>query len=264
MPTQTKYEQGSFSWVDLGTTDANAAKKFYGGLFGWEFDDQPAGPGMTYSMAKLGGQTVCALYTMGKEMQGTPPHWLSYITVDDADATTKKATASGGKVMKEPFDVMTHGRMAVLTDPSGAHVALWQPKGHIGAEVKQDPGTLCWNELFTTNVDQAGKFYVQTFGWKTESIDMGPMGTYTLFNREGAAKGAGNIGGMLAMPPNMKGVPSNWLAYFAVTDVDASTKKAESLGGATIAPPMDIPNIGRFSIVKDPQGAVFALYKNAH
>ncbi len=136
MPIHTKYDHGTFSWVDLGTTDAESAKKFYGGLFGWTFDDQPAGPGMTYSMAKLNGQTACALYTMGKEMAGIPPHWLSYVTVDDADAMAKKATANGGKVMKEPFDVMTHGRMAVLTDPSGASLAIWQPKDNIGAGMK--------------------------------------------------------------------------------------------------------------------------------
>jgi predicted enzyme related to lactoylglutathione lyase len=218
---------------------------------------------MIYSMAKLNGQTVCAMYTMGKEMQGIPPNWLSYVTVDDADAIAKTATANGGKVMKEPFDVMTYGRMAVLTDPSGASLAIWQPKATHGAAVKQDPGSLCWNELFTTNVDAAGKFYVQTFGWKTESMDMGPMGTYTLFRRPDATKND-NAGGMIAMPPNMKGVPSNWLAYFAVTDCDASTKKVTELGGKVIAPPMDIPNIGRFAIVQDPQGAVLALFKTTH
>jgi predicted enzyme related to lactoylglutathione lyase len=263
MPKQTKYEPGTFSWVELATTNGDAAKKFYGGLFGWSFDDHPVGPGMIYSMAKLDGQVVGALYTMDEAMKGVPPNWLSYITVDDADAVTKKATRNGGKVMKEPFDVMTFGRMAVLADPSGAVFAVWQPKDHIGAHVKQDPGSFCWNELFTTNVDAAGKFYVETFGWKTEAVDMGPMGTYTLFKRDGAAKDK-NEGGMLPMPPNMKGVPSNWVAYFAVNDCDASTKKANELGAKTLAAPMDIPNVGRFSIVQDPQGAAFALFKTAH
>ena len=266
MPTYTKHEQGTFSWIELGTTSSEAAKKFYGGLFGWTFSDSPAGPDMTYTMVKLGEDNIGGMYTMGKEMQGIPPNWLSYINVDDADAITKKAIANGGKAMKEPFDVMTYGRMAVLTDPSGGTFAVWQPKQHIGVSRKQDTGTMCWNELFTTNVDAAGKFYAQTFGWKPEAIDMGPMGTYTLFkpsNAKADDKG-NNVAGMMAMPPNMKGVPSNWIAYFAVTDCDASTKKANELGGKTIAPPMDIPNIGRFSMVQDPQGAVFALFKTAH
>lgn len=261
MTTQTKYVQGQFSWADLGTTDAAAAKKFYGPLFGWTFDDTPAGPGMTYSMVKLDGRSVCALYTMGKEMQGIPPHWLSYVTVDDVDAMAKKVTANGGKLMKEPFDVMEHGRMAVLTDPTGAALALWQAKSNTGAEVRGVPGALTWHELYTTNVDQAGKFYVQTFGWKTKSYDMGPAGTYTLLSVAGSDKG---IGGMMPMPANMKGVPSNWVAYFDVADCAASTKKATELGGKVLAPPTEIPNIGTFSIIQDPQGAVFALYKNAH
>jgi predicted enzyme related to lactoylglutathione lyase len=263
MPTQTKYEHGTFSWVDLRTTDVGAAKKFYGPLLGWTFDDQEVGPDMVYSMAKLGGQTACAVSSMPKEMAGVPPHWMSYVTVDDADAIAKKATANGGKVVAGPFDVFTHGRMAVLSDPSGATVAVWQAKDHIGASVKQDPGSLCWNELFTTNVDQAGKFYVQTFGWKTQSMDMGPMGTYTLFNRDGAPKDE-NAGGMMPMPANAKGAPSSWLAYFAVTDCDASAKKVTDLGGKIVAPPMDIPNVGRFAIVQDPQGAMFALFKTTH
>jgi predicted enzyme related to lactoylglutathione lyase len=261
MPTKTKHDHGTFSYVELGTTDAASAKKFYGGLFGWTFDDTPAGPDMTYTICKLGTETACALYKMGKEMQGVPPHWLSYVTVDDVDAITKKAVSNGGKAMKEPFDVMDYGRMSVLTDPTGATLALWQPKTHIGSTVMMEPGALCYNELYTTNVDAAGKFYVQTLGWKTESMDMGAMGTYTLFKRDGATS---NVGGMMAMPPNMKGVPSNWLAYFLVTDCDASAKKAGELGGKVMMPPMDIPKIGRFAVIQDPQGAVFAIFKNAH
>ena len=142
MTTLTKHVAGTFSWAELATSDAEAAKKFYGALFGWAFDDQPAGPDMTYSMAKLGDQTAGALYKMGQEMKGVPPHWLSYVSVDDADATAKKAVAAGGKLIKEPFDVMTFGRMAVVTYPAGATLAIWQPKEHIGATVKNEPGSL--------------------------------------------------------------------------------------------------------------------------
>jgi len=261
MPNRTEYKHGTFSWVDLGTTDSAAAKKFYGALFGWTFDDMPAGPGMTYTMCKLNGQDAAALYTMDKSMQGVPPHWASYIAVDDVDAIAKKVTSAGGKVVKEPFDVLDAGRMVVVEDPTGAIVSFWQGKKHIGAGIVNEPGSLTWNELFTNNVDRAGKFYVQTVGWKTESVDMGPMGTYTLFKRAGED---GNAGGMMNIPPNMQGVPPHWLAYFAVADCDASAKKAGELGGKVAVPPTDIPNIGRFAIVQDPQGATFALFKMGH
>jgi predicted enzyme related to lactoylglutathione lyase len=263
MPERSEYKHGTFSWIDLGTTDAAAAKKFYGALFGWTFDDQPAGPGMTYSMCKLGGRDAAALYTMDKAMQGVPPHWASYITVDNVDARTKKAAQSGGKVLKEAFDVMDVGRMSVIQDPTGAIVNFWQPKKHPGAGVVNEPGALTWNELFTDNVDAAGKFYVQTIGWKTEAVDMGPMGTYTLFQRAGEDK-EGNAAGMMKLSPDMQGVPPHWLAYFAVADCDASAKKVGELGGKVVVPPTDIPNIGRFAIAQDPQGATFALFKMGH
>lgn len=256
MPTHTKFEHGDFSWVDLGTTDAEAAKSFYGGLFGWSFQDMPAGPNMTYSFAKVGDAVVGGLYKMGPEMQGIPPNWLSYINVTDVDATTAKVEGNGGKVMKGPFDVMDQGRMSVLQDPSGGTVAFWQSKKFSNPTLKRDPGSMCWNELLTTNVDAAGKFYATTVGWKTEGMDMGPMGTYTIFSRDGSKDT--QVAGMMAHP--MKGVPSAWIAYFATTDVDASAKKTTELGGKVVTEPMDIPNIGRFAMVQDPQGAVFALF----
>lgn len=266
MPTRTSYEHGTFSWLELGTTDSESAKKFYGGLFGWTFDDMPAGPGMTaastYSMCKMGTETVAALYKMGAEMKSVPSHWASYITVTDVDATAKKAATNGGKVVKEPFDVMDVGRMAVIEDPTGATFCLWQAKKHIGATLTGEPGSMAWNELFTRNVDRAGKFYIDTIGWTTESVNMGKMGTYTLFNLANDKKN--NKGGMMPIAPDMKSVPPHWLAYIAVADCDASAKKVTSLGGKVMMDPMDIPNIGRFAIVQDPQGATFALYKGAH
>ncbi len=124
-----------------------------------------------------------------------------------------------------------------------------------------EPGALTYNELLTNDVDRAGKFYVQTIGWTTQAVDMGPMGTYTLFKRTGDKN---DKGGMMPIGPNMKGVPPHWLAYFAVADCDASAKKVSELRGKVLMPPTDIPNVGRFAVVQDPQGATFALFKTAH
>jgi uncharacterized protein len=263
MPTRNKYAHGTFSWVDLGTNNPQAAKKFYGALLGWTFADMPAGPGMTYTMCKLGDHDAAALYELGPDMKGVPPHWMSYVTVNDIEVTTKKAAQNGGTVVKDVSDVMDVGRMSLIQDPTGAMLAFWQAKKHAGAGIVQEPGSLTWNELFTNDVDRAGKFYVQTLGWTTQAVDMGPMGIYTLFNRPGDDANT-NAGGMLAIPPNMKGVPPHWLAYFAVTDCDASAKQAMSLGGQQIVPPTDIPKMGRFAVLQDPQGAVFAIFQTMH
>lgn len=257
MPKFTKFEHGDFSWVDLGTTDAAAAKRFYGEVFGWTFEDIPMGPGGTYTFAKVGDAVAGGLYTMGPDMQGVPSHWLSYLNVTDVDATTAKVTGLGGKVMKGPFDVMDQGRMSVVQDPSGATVAFWQAKKVAHTTIKSEVGSVCWTELLTSNVDAAGKFFVNTVGWKTEGMDMGPMGVYTLFSRDGTKET--QVAGMMAHP--MKGAPSAWLVYLGTPDVDASAKKVTELGGKVLSPATDIPNIGRFAIVQDPQGAVFALFK---
>jgi uncharacterized protein len=260
MPLRTSYEHGTFSWIELATTDTKAAKEFYGKLFGWSFEDLPAGPGLIYSMCKLSGKSVAALSQM-EANRAAPAHWSSYITVDDIDATATRMEQQGGKLLKPPFDVMDVGRMAVVQDPTGAVFCLWQARKHVGAGIVQEPGCLCWNELYTSDTRRAAAFYTATLGWVTEEVDMGPMGIYTLFKRSGEEN---NKGGMMALPPHMKDVPPHWLAYIAVPDCDQATQRARELRGVICMEPMDIPHVGRFSVVQDPQGAGFALFTSTH
>jgi uncharacterized protein len=260
MQATPEYAPGTFCWVESGTTDGEAAKKFYTKLFGWTFTDSPIGPGKVYTMLKLDGKDVGALYQMPSEMtsQGITPHWLSYVSVTSADESAEKAKALGGKLMKEPFDVFTVGRMAVIQDPTGAVFALWQAGTHQGAGIYNVPNSFCWNELSTRDTNKAGDFYTGLFGWSKNVQQMGPM-TYTSF-----MNGERPAGGMYEPPPEMGDVPPHWLVYFAVDDTDAKVKQAGELGGKTIAPPMDIPDTGRFAIIQDPQGAVFGIIKLAN
>jgi len=246
---------GTFCWVELGTTDGEAAKKFYTELFGWGFMDIPMGPGGVYTMLTQDGKEVGALYTMPSEMtsQGIPPNWLSYVLVESADESAAAAKSLGGTLFKEPFDVMDVGRMAVIQDPTGAVFAIWQAGTHKGAGITGVPNSLCWNELTTSDVARAGDFYTGLFGWGKNVQQMGDM-TYTSF-----MNGERPAGGMYEPPP--AGVPPHWLAYFAVEDTDAMVKKANGLGASTVTPPMDIPDTGRFAILEDPQGAAFAIIK---
>lgn len=251
------YAPGTFCWIELGTSDGEAAKKFYTELFGWSFQDNPIGPGMVYTMLKQDGKDVGALYQLTNEMkgEGIPTHWLSYISVASADETARKAKALGGNLMKEPFDVFTVGRMAVVQDPTGATFAIWQPGTHKGAGICNVPNSLCWNELGTPDPDKAGDFYTGLFGWGKKVQQMGPM-LYTSF-----MNGDRPAGGMYKPTPEMGNVPPHWLAYFAVKDADETIKRATELGGAILAPAMDIPGTGRFGVVQDPQGAVFGVIK---
>jgi uncharacterized protein len=248
---------GTFCWVELGTTDADAAKKFYAGLFGWGFTDNPMGPDGVYTMLKLDGKDVGGLYHMPGEMtsQGVPPHWLSYVSVKSADETADKAKSLGGTLMKEPFDVGDVGRMSVIQDPTGAAFAIWQAGTTAGSGIYNVPNSLCWNELATPDTDKAGNFYTGLFGWGKDVKDMGGM-TYTSF-----INGERPAGGMYQPTPEMGEIPPNWLAYFAVDDTDAKVAKANELGATIVVPPMDIPEVGRFAVIQDPQGATFGIIK---
>ena len=253
MATITQHAPGTFCWPELATSDQPGAKEFYTRLFGWGSDDSPIGEGQVYTMLKLGDRQVGALFQMGKEQAGMPPHWSSYVAVTSADEAAAKAAGLGAKVVMAPFDVMDHGRMAVFQDPQGAMVAVWQAKKHFGAGVLGEPGALTWTELLTTDPGAATRFYSGLFGWTTETKPMGPM-TYTVFKR-----GEKDAGGMMEIVPQMGPMPPNWLNYFAVADCDQSVAKAIMLGGEVAIPPMDVPGVGRFAILNDPQGASFGI-----
>jgi predicted enzyme related to lactoylglutathione lyase len=186
---------------------------------------------------------------------GVPPHWLSYVSVASADESAAKAKSLGATLMKEPFDVFTLGRMAVVQDPTGAVFAIWQAGTQAGSGVVNVPNSFCWNELATPDPDKAGDFYSGLFGWGKNSQDMGGM-TYTSF-----INGDRPAGGMYKPTPEMGEMPPNWLVYFAVADADATATKAGELGATLLVPPSDIPGIGRFSVIQDPQGAVFGIIK---
>lgn len=260
MPTVTQHAPGTFSWPELATKDPNGAKKFYATLFGWTYEDRPMGEAGVYTMIQKDGKPVGALYAMEKAQldQGMPPHWGSYVTVESADATAAKAKQLGGTVVMEPFDVMEHGRMAVLRDPQGATFCLWQPKEHIGAQRLGDPGSLVWTELLTSDANGAEAFYTKLFPWRSSQVPSaaGEGVPYTIFHR-----GEDGAAGMFQITKQMGPMNPYWYPYFAVDDCDATVEKARSLGAQVHMPPTDIPKTGRFAVLSDPQGASFGVIK---
>ncbi len=214
------------------------------------------GPGETYTMFKLDGLDTSAAYTLRPDMkaQGIPPHWDIYMAVESADETAAKIESFGGTLIAKPFDVMTYGRMAVASDPTGAVFCIWQAKTHIGSRIGQQPGTVCWADLNTPDAEAASQFYVGVFGWELFQGQNDPSGYLHI------KCGEQYIGGML--PAHMPNIPAHWMLYFAVADAKASTDQAVSLGGKTMVPVQEIPGTGWFSIVQDPQGAAFALFQD--
>jgi predicted enzyme related to lactoylglutathione lyase len=255
-----KHEPGTFCYAEMATSDPAASGKFYTELFGWSRNDQDMGEYGIYTQYQINGKVVAAQYKLNaeQEAQNVPPNWGQYVTVTDVDAATNRATKLGGQVVMGPQDVMDYGRMSVMSDPTGAVFCIWEPKSNIGVELRDEPGAMCWNELMTPDTGEAATFYGGLFGWETQTMDMGDMGEYTLFNRSGGQGAAG----MMAIKPEMGPIPANWLVYFAVDVVDGAHDKAVSLGGRSMVPGTDILGAGRFAVIADPVGAVFGIFKS--
>jgi uncharacterized protein len=252
MGERTSYAPGTFCWADLSTTDQDAAKAFYSGLFGWEAEDLPLDGGGVYSMMRTGGKDVAAIAAQPPQQRdaGAPPVWNSYIAVEDADAAVEHAKELGGTAHAPAFDVMQAGRMGVIQDPQGAFFLVWQAREHFGAALVNAPGALVWNELQAADLDGATAFYTGLFGWSAEDAP-GMAERYVAIKN-----GEANNGGMRAVTA---GMPPSWLVYFGTEDIDAGTERAQELGATKLVGPVDI-QIANFSVLQDPQGAVFALY----
>jgi predicted enzyme related to lactoylglutathione lyase len=242
MGERTSHPPGTFSWAELATSDAEAAKAFYAQLFRWEYDDNPIGDGQVYTMAARDGGTVAALF--GSDQ---PPHWNCYVTVASADESVAKAKDAGGTELHEPFDVMDVGRMAFVADPAGAAIFLWEPRRHIGAQLVNQPGALNWNDLVTPDPDGAERFYGALFGWTFEEHQEVP-GYRVIKN------GDHENGGVFPR----EDAPPGWIPYFGHEDVGRVIEEVPGLGGEVLnAFQMWQGSIG---VVSDPQGAPFALW----
>jgi hypothetical protein len=257
MPERTGYAHGTPSWTDLSTTDVGAARAFYADLFGWEYVEESAGDEVIYVTARKRDRAVAGLFPQPPEMgeAGLPPMWSSYVSVDDLEATVAKVAPAGGAIVRPPMDVMDAGRMAVIADPTGGVLSLWEKKGSIGAELVNEHGALSWSELMSADVDRAAAFYHEVLGWDARTDPMPDGRPYTVFSL-----GEDMVAG--AMAPPMDDVPTSWSVYFAVDDCDAVVDEARAGEGSIIVEPTDIPP-GRFAVIADPQGAVFQVMQLA-
>ena len=237
------YPEHTFCWIDLGTNDAAGAMAFYGGLLGWEFKELASGEQGTYVTCRLRGKAVAGLYDRAER-----PGWGSYIKVGDVDRATERARELGAEVVVEPFDTPGGGRVATVRDPAGARVSLSRPGESFGAEVVNEDGAWTWNELVSGELAAGVGFYTELFGW-TASEPSGPI------QRTSFTLGELLIGGGHAPTPQEDPTPG-WGVAFWVGDADRTAARAEELGGSVLLAPMDVP-VGRFTILADPEGAVF-------
>jgi len=258
MSDTTVPKTGKVVWHDLMTTDLEASKTFFTELFGWELKEFQMGEHGTCNMIHVGGKEIGTIVALDDKGE-IPAHWMAYVSVDDVDAAVERAKGMGGQEAWPATDIPDVGRFAVIRDPQGGHISPWK-SAHEGAckeEGQQiSPGEFCWEEFLARDPAEAARFYGELFGWTSEEMDMGEMGTYTLLKT-----GDRGVGGIMKMPAEVE-APPHWLSYVLVEDVDATVKKIEELGGMVYKPGTDIPGIGRFAVAADPAGAAFAIYKS--
>jgi uncharacterized protein len=249
MGRRTDYTPGTPCWVDLTTTDVEAAKRFYGAVLGWTVREAPA---IDYTFFENDGATVAGLQTLMDEQreQGMPPSWSMYVHTDDADATVARAAQLGATVMSEPFAIPGAGRMGVVADPQGGVILLWEPAEFAGAAMVNEVGAWAWDDLQTTDPEGAAPFYEALFGWATAEVP-GSAGVYRSIAHEGRT-----IGGIMRAQRAI--AQPYWTVYFGVADVDAALARVAAEGGRTLMEPMAVPS-GRFAVAMDPQGAVFCF-----
>ncbi len=273
------YPDGVPCWVDTEQPDPEAAAVFYAGLFGWELEDRmPADAPGNYFVATIRGKEVAAI---GSQTEGapSPPAWNTYVWADSADEAAERAQAAGGSVLAEPFDVMEAGRMAVIADPQGAAIRVWQAGNHRGAQLVNEPGTWNFSELNTSDTNAARSFYNAVFGWEAQDIELDGQ-TSSMWRRpgygdhleerdpglrrrmadQGAPPGFEDAVAWLMPLDDQSGAAPHWSITFAVDDADVAAEKAGELGGKVLVPPMDLPYV-RMTVLSDPQGAVFAASK---
>lgn len=238
--TTTTYPPGTPIWIDLSTSDVDAGRRFYHELFGWT-SDEPAPPEYGgYAMFRQDSKLVAG---SGPVMEGGHPAWNTYVRSSDA----------GGEVVVEPMQIMDAGSMAVFKDPTGADISIWQDGAHKGAELFNEPVSVTWNELGTRDVEAAKRFYNTVFGWTTKGEG------YLEWQLDGKTIGGCNDMNAIGTPEQ---TAPHWLVYFAVKNCDDTVDRVKDLGGTVNMPPTDIPNMGRFAVVADPQGAAFPIFSS--
>lgn len=248
MPTRdTNWPEGTPCWTDLMVPDGDAARAFYGGLFGWDFEvgDEETG---FYSQGKLGGRTVAGIGQTMPGQEGPPPAWTTYLAADDVDAVVARISEAGGTVFMPTMDVMGFGRMAVAADPTGCVFGLWQGLSHTGLQRYNEAGAVVWNEGHVLDFAAAKAFYEAVFGYTFTDVGGGDFHYVTT---EVNGETVGGIG------DSADGTAA-WLTYFQVEDADAMAARATELGGSVVSDARD-SDFGRIVELAGPAGERFAL-----
>lgn len=249
--TESTYRHGTFVWHELMATDAGAAEKFYGELFGWTFKHSDMGEAGIYRLINCHGREIGGIFQMPGGGHG-PSNWCGYVSVPDVDAAAKVAVEKGGKLMMPPMDIPEAGRCGYITDPEGAVIVVFKDKrGDMPRRERPEVGDFCWDTLATKDGERALAFYGAVVGWKRGDFGGAPG----LF----FATDAGTV--VVDVEPPQGGAPSHWMTHVVVANLAEARAKAESLGAKIYAAQIDVPTVGTMAVIGDPSGAVISLFE---
>lgn len=252
----TIIQQGDFCWTELSSPNLSVSKNFYQEIFQWDFTDHST-PHGNYMMFKVGEHDLGGAYELNPEMQaeGVPSVWSAYVLVEDVEKVAKHAKQLGAHMIREPMDVMEAGKMAVFADPTGAVISIWQTHGKPGIPAdKSLQGVPSWFELLTSDMKKAGDFYTTLFGWVAEKSPLSSPVEYVTFKNQGQA-----IAGMHVINDEKLHIPPHWGVYFTVSNLDKTLEKSVKMGSSMLYEPINIPEVGRFTALQDPEGVVFSI-----
>ena len=247
----TKYRYGAFVWRELLSRDPAKAARFYGELFGWKTESMAMPDGQTYTVLKTGDKSVGGIFKMSDAMKGVPSHWIPYVSVEDVDAASKRATDRGGKVVIGPMDIPNVGRMAAVMDPMNGSFYLFKSAMGDPEQAMPKPGEFCWEDLSSTDLAKSKDFYSNVVGWKITSF----MGMDTFGIGEGMQN---QVASLQQAPP---GVPQSWLCHVVVDGLGAARDRAKRLGATVMMEEVKVPTVGSFAVIQDPDGAVISLFE---
>lgn len=248
MPKSSEHSAGAPAWLELSVADLEAAKEFYGALFGWTFKTDETSP-RRHTDALKDGAVVAGLAQI-PQGSGQPTVWATYLATNDVDTTAEDAAQLGGTVVVPPFDVPGRARAAVVRDATGAVVGLWQAAPRIGFELINELGATCWHEVLTNDIDGADEFYTALFPYVTQRVD-----DETTILRLADQP----VGGRRRIGEKLQGVvPPHWEGYFWVEDTARAAERVVQLGGKVRFGPVQTPH-GPLAGVTDPFGAHFTV-----
>ncbi len=248
--SESKYTPGRFVWRELTTPDVAASRAFYSELLGWKITKASAVPGMDYWECAAGDRTVAGMFEM--KMEGMPPFWGGYVSVPSVDSAVDAVKQGGGGVLHGPMDIPNVGRVATVRDPQGAVFNVFtDARGDTVRTGLPSLGEFCWEQLNTVDVAGAKAFYPAVTGWQVY-----PFGAMEVFGVSPDMQGG--VASFMATPP---GVPSHWLTYVLAGPLTDANARAKRLGAKVMMERIDVPTVGAFSVIQDPQGAIIALFE---